>query len=101
MARPLFPSDTVPDGKKAKAVYAICRRTGYGWDEETQDWDPAAWAWWDTATESGNVADPSYAAAEAHYDATLTTLSDSNPLVLIYKGQINRDRSSAAVEPEF
>lgn len=105
MARPLFPVHSVPDGMKAKAVFGMCRRTGYGWDTDTSTWDAAAYAWWDQTANNGNgagtVTDPSYAAAEAHYDSILTGNTDRNPLVAIFKDQARRAKAELVVDPEF
>lgn len=102
MPRPIFPTSNTTDGRKAKLVFGICARTGYGMVDGRRD--PAAWAWWDAVAHAGNVADPSYAAAEAHYGAVLTSVKPAdlhyqvNPLATIARAEIRRERDEQQTE---
>ncbi len=97
MPLPQFPVNNIANAKKARLVYAICRRT-----EDGSGWDPVKWAWWNTATEAGDTAHASFAAAEAHYDGVLTAPAKAhefyavNPLIAIFRDELRRDRAAIA-----
>ena len=95
----VYPSFSVAAGMKGKAVFGICRKYGYFWDDETStqvytgfDIDTATWT--DQAA---------YDAAEAFFNEMLTTGADGrdNPLKTIYLDQINQARVANVVAGEF
>ena len=88
----LYPELNLPNGKFYKALFGICRATGYGRNEQTGVFDEALY-------DPGDV--DAVLAMKAHFDTILSSQILENPIVRIYLEEKRRFDIQAIEEPSF